>query len=131
MDKALKLSDFMDQFIGQVDDVAMEEALLAFQGGQSSASVIATLNQFSGIVQWLVKITFGYEPKIYNVSTARKLAFGSMSYPRGVKRKEVIFQRVYKEYPHLELPLKRTGKPKDYLYDICDAIVIGVAHAKK
>ena len=128
--KAEALSDFLDQFVGQVEAVAMEESLLMFQGGSSSASVIATLQQFSGIVQWLIKITFGYQPTMINVSTARKLAFGSISYPKGIKRKEVIYQRVYKEYPHLDLPLKKTGKPKDFVYDQCDAIVIGLAHAK-
>ena len=112
------------------DHVAIEEPLVMFKEGFSRAQVLSMLSQFNGMSQFLTFLLYNTEPVMYNVSTARKLSFPDLKFPRGSKRKELVQERVAKEYPEIDFPLKRTGKLKDECYDMCDAVVIARAHAE-
>lgn len=128
--KARMLQDALEVLPFRIDEVAIEEPMLAFAGGKSSASVISTLAQMNGMAQLLVRQIFGCEPTLWNVNTARKKALPEMKFSKGVKRKETVQQFVHQKYPSLEVPLKRTGAIKDHVFDESDAIVISLAHSK-
>lgn len=123
----LTLSGLVDY---DIESIAIEEPIMRFANGRSSAHIISLLQQFNGMIQSLVRLAFGYEPILINVNTARKQAFPDLKFPKGSNRKELVRQWVYEKYPNLELPLKRTGKPKDFIYDQCDSIVLGLAHSR-
>lgn len=114
----------------QVDHVAIEEPLVMFKEGFSRAQVLSMLSQFNGMAQFLTFLLYNTDPVMYNVNSARKLAFPDLKFPRGSKRKELVQERTAQEYPEIDFPLKRTGRLKDECYDMCDAVVIARAHAK-
>lgn len=113
-----------------VSYVAIEEPLVAYKDGYSSAQVLSLLSQFNGMVQVMTFFLYNTQPIMYNVSTARKLSYPDLSFPRGVKRKKLVLDRTVIEYPELSFPVKRTGSLKDECYDMADAIVIGRAQAE-
>lgn len=112
------------------DHVAIEAPLVMFKEGFSRAQVLSMLSQFNGMSQFMTFLLYKVDPILYNVSTARKLSYPDLKFPRGTKRKELVQERTALEYPDIEFPLKRTGRLKDECYDMCDAVVIARAHSK-
>lgn len=108
-----------------IDAVYIEEALQMFGAGLSSATTIATLQKFNGIVSWLCFQQFGTSPVHINPTSAR--SFCGIKVPRGQKAKEVVYHHWTVDEPVLTPEYGRTGKPKPYLYDIADAITIAKA----
>lgn len=53
--------------------IAVEECLLGFRRGKSSAQTLITLARFNGVVHYIASAEFGIDPHTINVSTARKL----------------------------------------------------------
>jgi len=64
--------------------IAIEEPLKKFMGKFSSATTIALLNFFNGMISAYLYLEFGIEPMYFNVNTARKLVF-----PTPVKSKTI------------------------------------------
>ena len=126
--KALKIE--LQKYEGLISDVAIEEPLVMFKEGFSRAQVLSLLSQFNGMCQLTTFLLYNTEPVMYNVNTARKLAFPNLKFPSGCKRKELVRDECAKLYPEVEWPLKRTEKFKDECFDLADAIVIARAHAE-
>ena len=68
-----KATAYLKQF--PITFIAIEEPLKKFMGKFSSASTIALLNFFNGMISSYLYSEFGIEPMYFNVNTARKLAF--------------------------------------------------------
>lgn len=131
VNKARYLKNELQRYDTVIDDVAIEEPLVMYKEGFSRAQVLSLLSQFNGMSQLLAFFIYDREPVMYNVNTARKLAFPDLKFPVGSKRKELVLDRVSKEYPEVEFPLKRTGNLKDECFDMADAVVIARAHANE
>jgi Holliday junction resolvasome RuvABC endonuclease subunit len=119
----------LDKYSDMVGQVAIEEPLVMFKEGFSRAQILSMLSQFNGMAQFLTFLLYNVTPMMYNVNSARKLAFPTLKFPKGSKRKELVQQAVAEAYPDVEWPLKRTGRLKDECFDMSDAMVIALAHS--
>lgn len=126
--KILKVE--LQKYEGIVTHVAIEEPLVMFKEGFSRAQVLSLLSQFNGMCQLTTFLLYNTEPVMYNVSTARKLAYPNLKFPTGSKRKELVQEECAKLYPDVDWPMKKTERLKDECYDMADAITIARAHAE-
>lgn len=124
--KALKVE--LQKYDGMVCGVAIEEPLVMFKKGFSRAQVLSLLSQFNGMCQLLTFLLYNCEPMMYNVNHVRKMAFPSLSFPAGCKRKELVQEACAKLYPDVDWPLKKNGQLKDECYDIADAMAVALCH---
>lgn len=110
--------------------IVIEEPLKKFAGKFSSASTIAILNQFNGMISASVYETFGVEPIYYNVNTARKTAFPDYKAKRqSSENKHQIWTLVRDREPHIVWKYgPRSAKLVTENYDMCDAYTIGLCH---
>jgi hypothetical protein len=128
--------------------IAIEEPLKKFMGKFSSASTIALLNFFNGMISSYIYIEFGIEPIYFNVNNARSLVFPK---PKKVTSKKSALDSEEELEPALEQEEKGSVKheiwkkvmeleplinwrygPKsrkllDENYDMADSYVIGIA----
>jgi len=129
-----KLKEFKKQigFLKENDiqHIVIEEPLKKFAGKYSSATTIALLNFFNGMISASVYEMFGIEPIHYNVNTARKTAFPL--YKAGKKsneNKHQIWTLVREKEPHIMWKYgTRNHKLSVENYDMCDAYTIGLCH---
>jgi len=129
-----KLAEFKKQIAflkdNDIQHIVIEEPLKKFAGKYSSASTIAILNFFNGMISATVYEMFGIEPIHYNVNTARKTAFPK--YKAGKKsneNKHQIWTLVREKEPHIVWKYgPKSAKLVDENYDMCDAYTIGLCH---
>jgi hypothetical protein len=142
-EKVNLVMDVLKQYRHMTTDIAIESPLTMFKKGASSAQVLSRLTQFNGMVSVMLWREFGMKPKYINVNTARRLALPDVKFPKGCNRKQIVLDAIVAKYEWV-VPLsslaetygwvvecKRTGKPKDFMYDRADACVIGIAAATK
>lgn len=104
----------------------VEEPLLMHS--TSMAQVVCLLQRFNACCCFQLYSVFGHQPTLINVLSARK-ALG-ITIPKEVKKakgtKHYIFDHVrgLKIVPEDHWMYKKTKKPKDWVYDECDAVVI-------
>lgn len=108
----------------------VEAPLLMFKMRASMASTIALLNKWNAVCCFQIYSIFGQEPTMVNVNTARKTI--GLFLPKKKKRAEIkpmVFQYVksLKIVPESVWVYKKTGRPKDWVYDICDATVVALS----
>tara|TARA_R100000005_G_scaffold55215_1_gene27380 strand:+ start:558 stop:1076 length:519 start_codon:yes stop_codon:yes gene_type:complete len=110
-----------------IDYVFIEEALMFFRRGGSTAKTMAVLQRFNGIVSWLCFKTLAIEPRYITPISARSRC--GIKVPRGKKAKEVVMQHFIdnKEFP---IEYTRYGNVQKYCYDIADAVVVAKAASK-
>jgi len=129
-----KLAEFKKKmkFLEEVDvqQIAIEEPLKKFAGKYSSASTIAILNFFNGMISACVYEMFGIEPIYYNVNTARKTAFPEYKAKRkSAENKHQIWTIVRDREPHIVWKYgPRSHKLTTENYDMCDAYTVGKCH---
>jgi len=114
-----------------IQHIAIEEPLKRFAGKHSSASTIAVLNFFNGMISSSVYEMFGIEPIHYNVNTARKTAFPEEFKPRkkSADNKHQIWTIVREMEPHIVWKYgPRSHKLVVENYDMCDAYTVGKCH---
>ena len=109
--------------------IAIEEPLKKFMGKFSSATTIALLNFFNGMISSYLFITFGMEPFYFNVNNARSLAFPGMKVEReGNSMKHAIWELVMQMEPLIDWKYgPKSRKLLDENYDISDSYVISLA----
>lgn len=132
----------------EIQFIAIEEPLKKFMGKFSSASTIALLNFFNGMISSYLYVEFGIEPIYFNVNNARSLVFPK-SKKTAVKKTDIesaedleveveqeekgsIKHEIFKKVMALEPLINWRYGPKsrkllDENYDMCDSYVIGVA----
>ena len=132
--KALIFANLIDKYKTMgVTDIVIEEPLVMFQQGMSRAQIISKLSMFNGMIQYACYSVFGILPTLIHVSTARKLAWPGLKFPKGSDRKHLIWEQVDKMHPDIEWKFsqrgKREGLPAMECYDMADAFT--VARARK
>jgi hypothetical protein len=132
--KADKVAESLQDLKTKHHDVAwqlsLEEPLLGFQKGMSSAATITTLMRFNGIVSYIGRNIFGVEPEYISAAHARKLCGIKMQRTSvaGMSGKEQVFKYMSEnDLKHVVWPKKKNGKDVDWSRDATDAYVI--AHA--
>lgn len=126
---ALELSDLSKKFPGKYR-VALEEPLMGFRTGMSSASTITTLMRFNGIVSYISREIFGVDPEYISSSHARKLCGIKMQRTSvaGMSGKEQVFKYMSEnDLKHVKWPTKKNGVSVDWSRDATDAYVIARA----
>ena len=129
-----KLKEFKKQVAFLKDNdiqyIVIEEPLKKFAGKYSSASTIAILNFFNGMISASVYEMFGVEPIHYNVNTARKTAFPDYKAKRDSKsNKHQVWTLVRDLEPHIVWKYgPRSHKLVDENYDMADAYTIAKCH---
>ena len=113
-----------------IERVVLEEALLGFRPGMSSAMTISALMRFNGIVSYLARNVFGVEPEYIGSAHARKLCGIKLQRTgvAGMSQKEQVFKHMSEhDLQHVRWPLKKSGLVVDWSRDATDAYVIARA----
>ena len=124
------LRELRDDSRWKISAVSIEEPLLGFAGGKSSAKTITSLVRFNGIVSYLCLETFGIDPTYVNVNSARK-SCGIKLTPRkvGGPQKEQVFKHMSeRDLKDVVWPTKKSGKIVDWAGDATDAYVIAKSY---
>ena len=128
----------------EIEQVYIEENLQAFRPGASSASTIAKLARFNGIVSYLAYEVFEVKPNFLNVTKARSAVGLKIKRQKicGISTKEQVFSWAKLKANQVAWPTKvlKSGPRKgqtvflDECYDMADALVIsyaGLEHLKE
>jgi len=113
----------------KVSRVVLEEPLMGFRPGMSSAQTITQLMRFNGIVSYIARNVFQKEPEYIGSAHARKLCGIKLQRTAlGGPQKEQVFAHMQSnDLKHVSWPLKKSGKMVDWSRDACDAYVIARA----
>jgi hypothetical protein len=129
-------ADRVCQYLQNIDDgrlsrVVLEEPLMGFRPGMSSAQTISTLMRFNGIVSYLVRNRFNVEPEYIGSGHARKLCGIKLQRTAlgGPQKEQVFAHMAANDLKHVVWPLTKTGKVVPWSRDACDAYVIARAAA--
>ena len=109
---------------------ALEEPLLGFSKGMSSAATITTLMRFNGIVSYIGRSLFYVDPVYISAAHARKLCGIKMQRTAvaGMSGKEQVFKHMAEnDLKHVVWDKKKSGQPIDASRDMTDAYVIARA----
>ena len=109
---------------------SLEEPLLGFQKGLSSAATITTLMRFNGVVSYIGRRIFELDPTYISAAHARKLCGIKMQRTSiaGMSGKEQVFKHMSEnDLRHMDWPRKKNGQPVDWSRDATDAYVIARA----
>jgi len=110
---------------------ALEEPLLGFSKGMSSAATITTLMRFNGIVSYIGREVFGLEPTYIPAASARKLCGVKLQKTSvaGMPHKEQVFKHMCaNDLSHVQWPLTpKSGAIVGWSRDATDAYVIARA----
>ena len=120
-----KLAILYDVKRYRFNSIYIEQSLMAFRPGFSSAKTILTLAQFNGIVSYICQRFFNIKPEYISASTARKAC--GIKVPRGKKAKEVVLNFVLDNEDHFNIEYTRHGNPKPGSYDMADSYIIATA----
>ena len=129
--KLLMFDEFFKKLIiiYNIKTVVIEQPALMFQKA-STAHVMALLQRWNGFICSQIFLTSNKEPISISAASARKIV--GIKIPKGIKgkkTKEYILSYV-KELniiPQSHWIYKKTGMPKDYHFDECDAVIIAKA----
>tara|TARA_R100001129_G_C5283787_1_gene237661 strand:- start:667 stop:1179 length:513 start_codon:yes stop_codon:yes gene_type:complete len=110
-----------------IEHIFIEQALMFFRRGGSTAKTMSTLQNFNGVVSWLCFKLLELEPQYVTPISARSKC--GIKVPRGKKAKEVVMEHFLesKEFP---IDYTRYGNVQKYCYDIADAVVVAKAGSK-
>lgn len=109
----------------KIEKIFIEEPLLSFKAGFSSASTISTLSRFNGVLSWICYEMFNMEPEYFSAATARKAC--GIKVPKGEKAKEFVFKTVLDTVPEFIVEWTAKGNPTPGTYDRCDSYIIAKA----
>ena len=112
-----------------IDRIIVEEPLMGFRTGMSSAQTITQLMRFNGITSYIARNIFEIEPEYISSSHARKLCgIKLQKTAAGGPQKEQVFTHMQaNDLSCITWPLKKSGKMVEWSRDACDAYVIARA----
>ena len=108
-----------------ITSVFVEEPLMGFKSGFSSAQTISKLQRFNGAVCWDCYLSLGITPELISAATARKIC--GIKVPRGQKAKEVVLKFLLDNEPEFDIMYTVYGNPTKGSYDRADSIVVARA----
>lgn len=131
-----KATEYFKKF--PITFIAIEEPLKKFMGKFSSATTIALLNFFNGMISSYLYLEFGIEPIYFNVNSARSIVFPKNKEDKSEKKEAETEKEgskkheIWKKVMELEPLINWRYGPKsrkllDENYDMTDAYVIGLA----
>ncbi len=127
--KAKVVEDYITHNLQEedIEHIFIEQALMFFRRGGSTAKTMAVLQNFNGVVSWLCFKMLSLEPKYVTPISARSKC--GIKVPRGKKAKEVVMEHFLetKEFP---IDYTRYGNVQKYCYDIADAVIVAKAGSK-
>jgi len=128
-EKAQKVESVLKEIRKEYDieHVFIEQALMFFRRGGSTAKTMSVLQRFNGIVSWQSYQIFEMEPNYVTPISARSKC--GIKVARGKKAKEVVMEHFIKSQ-EFEIVYTRFGNVQKYCYDIADAIVVARAGSK-
>jgi len=126
----IKITEILNSF-GKIDVLAIEEPLLGFSKGMSSASTITILMKFNGMTSLISRDIFGLEPTYISAASARKLCGVKLQKTSvaGMSHKEQVFKHMCEhDLSHVVWPLTpKSGSIVGWSRDATDAYVIARA----
>jgi len=109
-----------------VTRIIIEKPVSSFFGtGGSSAKVITTLARFNGIISWICRERFGFNPEYIVSTTARK--YCGVKVPRGTKAKEEVLKFVAESVDDFMIEYTKFGNPKPGSFDKADSYIVAKA----
>jgi Holliday junction resolvasome RuvABC endonuclease subunit len=106
----------------RITKVLIEEPVLMFAKGKSSAKTISTLSSFNGMISLVSKIIYGIVPEHIPASSARKNC--GIKIPRGENTKLTVLKYVVETTPGFCYDMTKYGNPAPGTFDMADAIVV-------
>jgi hypothetical protein len=136
-EKSDQLSTALTRILGELEDgveIVIEEPLLRFARGMSSASTLLTLNRFNGMVTQMCWTSLGTKATHLNVIFARRRL--GIKKEKSENVKEVVMRWVAADVPDHPWPTKVVKRGKSAgmtvfdptCFDVADAYVIARAH---
>jgi len=104
--------------------IFIEQALMFFRKGGSTAKIMSVLQRFNGIISWQSYQIFGMEPNYVTPISARSKC--GIKIVKGKKAKEVVMEHFVKS-GEFQIDYTRYGNVQKYCYDIADAVVVARA----
>jgi|TARA_R110000824_G_scaffold101408_5_gene240958 predicted metallopeptidase len=128
-EKAQKVEDSLKEIKKNynIEHIFIEQALMFFRRGGSTAKTMAVLQRFNGIISWQTYQVFDMEPNYVTPISARSKC--GIKIVRGKKAKEVVMEH-FIESQEFEIIYTRHGNVQKYCYDIADAIIVARAGSK-
>jgi len=128
-EKAQKVQDSLKEIKKEhnIEHIFIEQALMFFRRGGSTAKTMSVLQRFNGIISWQCYQLFDMEPNYVTPISARSKC--GIKVARGKKAKEVVMEH-FIESQEFEIIYTRHGNVQKYCYDIADAIIVARAGTK-
>ena len=128
-EKAKKVEDSLKEIKKNhnIEHIFIEQALMFFRRGGSTAKTMSVLQRFNGIISWQSYQLFDMEPNYVTPISARSKC--GIKVARGKKAKEVVMEH-FIESQEFEIIYTRHGNVQKYCYDIADAIIVARAGTK-
>jgi len=108
-----------------IQNIHIEQPFTFFNSGGSSATTMASLQKFNGIVSWICYDIFNIIPQYLTAGEARKAC--GIRILRGQKAKKVVIRWLLKEEPDFKVEYTSQGNPKPKYYDMADSLIIAKA----
>ena len=126
-----------DEYDGEITNVFIEAP---FSNTPKNINTTALLLSFNGMVRYMLYKIFDNPPMLISVYISRKLFCPelikttkkrdgtikeTLSFPKGVDKKEYIWKKVANLEPDIKWFYTRTGKLKGSSFDMSDAVCVG------
>jgi len=116
------LKDIKKNF--KIEYIYIEQALMFFRRGGSTANTMSILQRFNGIVSWICYNVYGMEPNYVTPIGARSKC--GIKVKRGEKAKEIVMKH-FIDNEDFGIIYTKKGNIQKYCYDIADAIIVARA----
>lgn len=130
-DRVKKDLELIKVMFPSIRTFSLEEPLLGFSKGMSSAMTITTLMRFNGIVSYIGRDVFGLDPTYISAASARKLCGIKLQKTAiaGMSHKDQVFKHMSEhDLSHVQWPLTPKSKTVvPWAKDATDAYVISRA----
>lgn len=114
----------------KVEKLFVEQPLMMFNNGSSSAYTISKLTQFNGIVCFIARKVLGVDPVHVNVMSVRK-ACGIKIVKNGKNHKDQTFDWITQhQLKDVTFPTKKSGAVQNWAKDVVDAYVTAIGGLK-
>lgn len=131
-DKVDRVQSYLGNVGRGISRIVLEEPLMGFRPGMSSAQTISMLLRFNGIVSNLARKQFNVTPEYISANHARKTAGIKLqrTAAAGMSQKEQVFKHMSEnDLNWVQFPAKKNGQAVDWSRDATDAYVIAKAAA--
>lgn len=107
-----------------IDDVFIEDRLMGFAGGRTSQQTLMKVGAFNGACTYIAYDALDVEPTKLHPSTVKAtMRREGLIIPRGCDKKVATLEFVMDACPEFPYEEKRTGRPKDWCFDMADAYI--------